>query len=145
MTSALTVRPAAADRHQADRTHAGPATRWAGAFLLLVTAGVHLPLVPDHLREAPYIGIAFIVLAVASVGLAVTLVTRDSDAVWAGAAVASLLALVAFVLSRTVGLPQIGDDVGNWTEPLGYPALAAEALTVVLAAARLAGSRRESR
>jgi hypothetical protein len=28
-------------------------------------------------------------------------------------------AIVAFVISRTVGLARGADDIGNWTEPLG--------------------------
>jgi hypothetical protein len=40
---------------------------------------------------------------------------------------------VGFLASRTVGLPQIGDDVGNWTEPLGFPAVLSEVLMVALA------------
>jgi hypothetical protein len=114
-----------------------PPWRWLTALLLLVNAGVHIPLVPEHLDEAPYIGVLFILLSVACIVLAVVIVVVDTTWVWAASGTISLLALVAFVLSRTVGLPQIGDDVGNWTDPLGFPALASEALTVALAAGAL--------
>jgi hypothetical protein len=114
-----------------------PPWRWLTALLLLVNAGVHIPLVPEHLDEAPYIGVLFILLSVACIVLAVVIVVVDTTWVWAASGTISLLALVTFVLSRTVGLPQIGDDVGNWTDPLGFPALASEALTVALAAGAL--------
>ena len=114
--------------------------RWAGAALLLVTAGTHVPLVPEHLEEAPYVGVLFIVLSVASLVLAVLLVRWDTPLVWAASGVMTLLALVAFFASRTVGLPEIGDDIGNWSEPLGYPAVAVEAL-VTAAAAIVLGNR----
>jgi hypothetical protein len=114
-----------------------PPWRWLTALLLLVNAGVHIPLVPEHLDEAPYIGVLFILLSVACIVLAAVIVVVDTTWVWAASGTISLLALVAFVLSRTVGLPQIGDDVGNWTDPLGFPALASEALTVALAAGAL--------
>ena len=52
-----------------------------------------------------------------------------------------LLAVTAFLASRTVGLPQLADDVGNWTEPLGFPALVSESLVVALAAAHLTRAR----
>ncbi|HEY6932248.1 MAG TPA: hypothetical protein VI452_02520 [Marmoricola sp.] len=107
--------------------------RWAAALTLLVTAGTHIPLIPEHLEEAPYVGALFIALSLVSSILAVAVVVRDVPAVWAISGTVTLLALVAFLVSRTVGLPQIGDDIGNWTEPLGYPALAAELATVVLA------------
>jgi hypothetical protein len=54
-----------------------------------------------------------------------------------------MAALVAYVLSRTIGLPQIRDDVGNWTEPWGIAAVAVESLLLVLSLAVLLGSRRE--
>ena len=60
-------------------------------------------------------------------------VVADTTLVWVASAVVTALALAGFLLSRTVGLPQIGDDIGNWTEPLGFPAVGAEALVVVLA------------
>ncbi len=38
---------------------------------------------------------------------------------------------------RTIGLPQIGDDIGNWGEPLGIVAIIAEATMLITAAPRL--------
>ncbi|MGH3502262.1 MAG: hypothetical protein ACRDQA_15455, partial [Nocardioidaceae bacterium] len=40
--------------------------------------------------------------------------------------------------SRSAGLPQIGDDIGNWAEPLGMVAIVAEAITFLAAAGVLA-------
>lgn len=108
--------------------------RWVVAALLMVTAAVHVPLVPMHLKEAPYVGVLFIVLAVVCVVLAVTVVLHDSTMVWELSGAVTLLALVAFLASRTVGLPQIADDIGNWSEPLGFPAIAAELLATLVAA-----------
>jgi ATP phosphoribosyltransferase len=39
--------------------------------MLLSTAGTHIPLVPMHLEEAPYIGVLFILLSAVSIVLAV--------------------------------------------------------------------------
>jgi len=117
------------------------AWRWPAAALLLVVAAVHVPLVGDHLEEAPYVGVLFILLATACVLLAVAVLVADAPVVWAACAAVSVLALVAFVASRTVGLPLLGDDVGNWTEPLGYPAVAAEASCAVVAITVLRRSR----
>ncbi|NYD42669.1 hypothetical protein [Nocardioides panaciterrulae] len=111
--------------------------RWPAAALLVVVAAVHVPLVPDHLEEAPYVGVLFLALAVVSVVLAALLVTRDTRLVWAASGLVTLLALLAFVASRTAGLPELGDDVGNWTEPLGFPAVAAEAAVSIIAARTL--------
>jgi hypothetical protein len=111
--------------------------RWVASVLLLATAATHVPLVPEHLEEAPYLGMLFVVLSAASLALAVLVVVADTPAVWAVTAGMTLLAVIGFLASRTVGLPMIGDDVGNWTEPLGLPALAAESLAFLAAVAVL--------
>lgn len=108
--------------------------RWWTVALLLVTAVVHVPLVPEHLEEAPYIGVLFVVLSIACVALSVLLVLADTPAVWAATAVVTVLAVGAFLLSRTVGLPALAHDVGNWTEPLGFPAVLAEMVAALVAA-----------
>lgn len=110
-----------------------PLRMWTAALLLL-TAVVHLPLVPEHLAEAPYIGVLFITLATSCVVLAGLLLVADNRAVWAATGAVTLLAVVGFLLSRTVGLPELADEVGNWTEPLGLPALLAETATVLVTA-----------
>ena len=64
---------------------------------------------------------------------------RESDPrAWAAAALLPLGAALAFVVSRTVGLPQGADDIGNWTEPLGLASLFVEGCLVVLSARVLA-------
>src|SRR5689334_8267602 len=95
--------------------------RWPAALLLLVTAGVHVPLIPEHLEEAPYVGWLFVALTVVSVVLAVVLVRRDTSLAWLACGVVTTLAVLAFLASRTVGLPELSDDIGNWSEPLGVP------------------------
>ena len=107
--------------------------RWIGALMLLITAGTHVPLIPEHLEEAPYVGVLFILLTVVSLVFAVLLVGWDSPAVWTTSGALTLLAVLAFLVSRTIGMPQLGDDIGNWTEPLGFPAVAAELLATLLA------------
>jgi hypothetical protein len=119
--------------------------RWPAAVLLLVTAGTHVPLVPEHLEEAPYVGVLFIALVIVSVVVAVLVLVRDTPVVWAVAGLVTLLAVLGFLVSRTVGLPQIGDDIGNWTEPLGYPAVASEVLVTALAALELTRRRHPNR
>jgi hypothetical protein len=112
-------------------------SQWCASVLMLIAAGAHVPLIQDHLDEAPYIGWSFIALTIVCVTLAVIIVVVDHPSVWAIAHLTCLAAVVAFLASRTVGLPQIGDDVGNWAEPLGFPAVASEVLMVLLASAHL--------
>lgn len=65
-------------------------------------------------------------LTVAGFLLSELLLISDSHAVWVSTAVVSVLALLGYLLSRTVGLPQIHDDIGNWTEALGWVATTGE-------------------
>ncbi len=119
--------------------------RWPVTVFLLANAAIHIDLAPMHLIEAPYIGMLFIALSVACIILAVLLAFLDNAMVWATAGAVSLLALIAFLVSRTAGLPQIGDDIGNWTAPLGYPTVAVEVLTVTIAIAVLRPRRLPAR
>ncbi len=113
------------------------ATHWGSSSLLLVAAATHVPLVAEHLEEAPYVGVLFLALIVTCTALAVLLLVHESRSAWWLSGVVCLLAVMAFLASRTVGLPQLADDVGLWTEPMGVPALVSETLVVALAAAHL--------
>ena len=116
-------------------------SQWCASFLLLVAAGTHIPLIQAHLEEAPYVGWLFIALSVVCIALAVVILFVDNVGVWAISGAVCFAAVVAFLASRTVGLPQIGDDVGNWTDPLGIPAVASEVLMVALAWLHVRNSR----
>jgi hypothetical protein len=98
---------------------------------LTATAGIHSALVPDHLREAPYAGGLFIALSAASLLVAILLVARGDRLAWATGGALALAAMLAYAASRSVGLPSLGDDVGDWLNPLGVAALLCE-LTVAL-------------
>ncbi|MFE4858417.1 hypothetical protein [Streptomyces sp. NPDC056670] len=115
--------------------------RFPAALLLAVAGAVHVPVIPQHLQEAPYIGALFIVLTALCLGLALVLPRYDTSTVWAASGVITAVAVLAYALSRTVGLPQIGDDIGNWTDPLGLAAIASEGLTAALAATALTQQR----
>src|SRR3954451_11504183 len=93
----------------------------------LVATATHVPITRDHLEEAPYIGFMFVLLEAAGVALAGLLMRREDRRLYASCSALGGLAILAYVLSRSIGLPQIRDDVGNWAEPLGIVAIAAEA------------------
>lgn len=111
--------------------------RIPAAALSLVAGLAHIPVTPAHLDEAPYIGLLFLLVTIAFVLGTAALLVSDSLLVWLGVAVASALAVLAYVESRTVGMPMMADDVGNWLEPLGVLSMTTESLVVVLAVIRL--------
>jgi hypothetical protein len=115
------------------------------AVLLAATAGIHIALVPEHLREAPYAGVLFIVLSIAALSLATLLMIRGDLVVWTMSAGLVLSALMAYVASRAIGLPSLDDDVGDWLNPLGVAALLVELGAWLMCSAVLLALRRRDR
>jgi hypothetical protein len=109
-----------------------PTIRWALVALLLVVAAVHVPLISEHLEEAPYMGVAFAVFVAAAFAVATGLALGPSRLGFTVAAGLCACAIVAFLATRLTAFPQISDDVGNWSEPLGIAALATETAVVAL-------------
>src|SRR5438270_8193464 len=104
-----------------------------GALLLVGVAATHI--LEAREEEAKYIVVLFAALAVAALILAALFALgRLTQPVIAAAAGLCGTAIVGYVLSRTVGLPQMADDVGNWTEPFGIAALACEVAFIACAA-----------
>lgn len=132
--------PARADRPAttpatASTTAGAPRSIWrvpaaAGAAAMSVA---HIPILEEHLATAPVVGVGFALLSIAGILLAILLLTADRPVVWAGTGLVALLALAGYLLSRSVGLPTIGDDIGQWTDPLGILALTGEALMLLCA------------
>ena len=119
---------AAPVEHPADRRLTS-----AGAFCLIGIAVAHLIDLPGHIQDSPYIAVLFGLLAAASLGLTF-LLTRGirPDLVWPVAGALALGAIIGYVWSRTIGLPQIEDHVGEWREPVGIAALVFEGTLVAL-------------
>ena len=106
--------------------------RWPVALGLVVAAAAHIPVIPEHLHEAPYMGVAFIAFSCATATLAVVTATRPRPATFGLAGVVCGAAVIAYVLTRLIAFPELGDDVGNWSEPLGLVSITTEALVVML-------------
>jgi hypothetical protein len=119
-------------------SQSGSIWRWPAAAALSATAAIHMTLVPEHLHEAPYAGGLFIALSVAALAAAMLLSATDDERVWVGAGAISLGAVLAYFISRSVGLPSMSDDIGNWGNPLGLAAVACEMLVLISWTARSA-------
>jgi hypothetical protein len=108
----------------------------AGAGALLGIAAVHLLDLSGKFAEVPYLGVAYVGLIAGTLGAAGMLLRGDRRGWRLGGALA-LATIIAFVLSRTTGLPGATDDIVNWSEPLGVSSLLGEAAVVLLAALSL--------
>jgi hypothetical protein len=111
-------------------------TRIAAATLAVAVSVIH---VKDQggltaLRDPAYLGQGYRLLEVAGVLVALLLLAAPSIPAWLLAGGVALGPLVGFTLTRTVGLPQATDDVGNWGEPLAIAAASVEValLAIVL-------------
>ncbi|MGN6414851.1 hypothetical protein [Flexivirga sp.] len=105
----------------------------------LVAACAHVPVIAPHLDEAPYMGALFIVLTVACVVLAATLLVHDAPRVYALSVLTCGLAVIGYAATRIVAFPMLADDVGNWFEPLGVVSVISESVVVVASVVALRG------
>jgi hypothetical protein len=97
---------------------------------------IHVLDAPGHFAgPASYIGWMYVALIIGCLGVAGALIRNSDGRAWTAAALVAVGPIVAFLLSRTVGLPASSDDIGNWAEPLGMASLFVEGSVVALSAA----------
>ena len=116
----------------------------AAAALALAISWIH---VMDQggllgLKDPAYLGWSYRSLEVAAVVCAVLLLTGRRRLGWLLALGVSAGPLTAIILSRSVGLPNATDDIGNWFETLGVAAMVVEASLIVISVTALATSVR---
>ena len=115
----------------------GAIARTLAVVGLAGVALIHLLDAHDTFVASAYKGWLYVGLIVGCLWAASVLARRSDPRAWLGTLLLSLGAIVAFVFSRTVGLPSGADDIGNWWEPLGLASLFVEGALVVLAGAIL--------
>jgi hypothetical protein len=112
----------------------------ARAIAVVGLAGValiHLLDTPGTFADAPYRGWLYLALISGCVLTAAALIRSGDPRAWAAAALLAGGATLAYVVSRTIGLPQGADDIGNWSEPLGIASLFVEGGLIALCWERL--------
>ncbi|MEV4611379.1 hypothetical protein AB0K43_02085 [Kitasatospora sp. NPDC049258] len=129
------ARPATASGERRIARRLRSPLRRPAAVALLTAAAAHLPLVLPHWRSAPYLGALAALLIGLCLLLAVQLVRRDTVVVWCSTAAVGATAVAGYFLTHRYLLPAAAAEVGRWQGRLGPLALAAELVTVVLAAA----------
>lgn len=111
------------------------AVRLVGALLALAVAAVH---VADQggvtsMASPAWIGWGYRLIEVGAVLTALMLlVARPAWLGWAAGILLGAGPFVAYITSRTVGLPGDSEDVGNWGYWVGTVSLVVEAALVVL-------------
>jgi hypothetical protein len=134
--ASLTHRRTPDPTDRVDRSLLSP-WRWVAVTAMLAAGAAHLPVIPEHLREAPYLGIAFVAFALACAVGAFLLVHADTRARYACNGVMCVAGVLAYAATRLVAFPQLADDVGNWGEPWGVVAVGTETVCALACAAAL--------
>ena len=106
------------------------ARRSAIALGLAGVAAVHVLDLPSKWEEVKYLGVAYLLVIIASVFLIERVISHGTKLDFLGAAAVSASVIVGFVINRTVGMPGAMDDIGNWLEPLGLLSLVVEAFVL---------------
>ncbi len=111
--------------------------RAVAVVALTGVALIHVLDAPGTFQSAPYKGWLYVTLIVGSLATAAALIRSSDRRAWAAAAALPAGSAIAFIVSRTIGLPQGADDIGNWTESLGLSSLFVEGALIALAGAVL--------
>ncbi len=122
----------------------GRAAATPAAIALIAVTIIHLIDGRSSLSDVPYIGVLELALAATCMPLALLLLMRPTIVLWRSVLVVTGAAMLAFVLSRSVGLPGSTDDIGNWSQTLGVLSLVTELACVGIAASVLRGVRLRS-
>ncbi len=108
--------------------------RTMGALALIALAVIHVVDLPGTLGPTPLVGIGYLGIIVAALGVGGVMITRSHWLVWAAAAAVAVSAMGGYILTRALPGGFLGDhgDVGNWRCPLGITALSVETLIILL-------------
>jgi hypothetical protein len=129
------------DNDAMEVTHAHIRDVVARAAVVVGLAGIALIHLLDSIgkfKETPYVAWLYVALMVGALVAGALLIVSRSKIGFAAAATLAAAAIAGYVVSRTVGLPNATDDIGNWTEPLGLAALFVEGCVVAVSVPALA-------
>ncbi len=110
--------------------------RATGILLLMAIGVIHLVQLVPTFRSTPLLGLAFVALIVASVGVGARLVHAglSGTRLWLPALALGVGAIAGYAFTRVMSTPLDNQDVGNWSCMLGMAALYVEGTLVVLSA-----------
>ena len=123
----------------AGAAHHDSVSRAVGAVGLFGIALIHFIDLFDKFKETPYLGVLYVALIIGCLVAARRLILIGDSTAWLLAGGLAALTLLAYTVSRSIGLPASTDDIGNWTEPLGLASLFVEGLVVAASVTALSG------
>jgi hypothetical protein len=106
--------------------------KWLAIAAILGTGLIHVVEAQDAFGDATYKGLLFVGNGVGALAAAIG-IYRDQRALgWLLGLVVAGGAILAYVASRTVGLPGLPAEPDAWLEPMGVASLLCEAIFVIL-------------
>jgi hypothetical protein len=108
--------------------------RAMGALALIALAVIHVVDLPGTLGPDRLVGIGYLGIIAAALGVSGGMIARSHWLVWAAAGAVAVSAMGGYVLTRALPGGFLGDhgDVGNWRCPLGIAALSVESVIILL-------------
>lgn len=110
-----------------------PWRHWPGLLLLAGVAWIHFKDIPDKMGETAYLGWLYILLVVGCAAAGAWLMSERWRWGYLLGSLISAGAIIFYVLTRSIGLPNARGDIGNWAEPAGIVSLVLEAAFIGMA------------
>jgi hypothetical protein len=117
-------------------TAPSPTLKWLAVAAILGTGFIHFAEARDAFGEATYKGLLFVANGIGTLVAAFGLYRNQRELGWVLGLVIAAGAFLAYVASRTVGLPGLPAEPDAWLEPLGVASLVCEGLFIILFAWR---------
>jgi hypothetical protein len=113
-------------------TAPSPALKWLAIAAILGAGLIHAVEARDAFGDATYKGLLFVANGVGALVAAVGVYRNQRTLGWILGIVVAGGAFLAYVASRTIGLPGLPAEPDAWLEPMGVASLVCEGLFVVL-------------
>jgi hypothetical protein len=113
-------------------TTPSPTVKWLAIAAILGTGLIHLLEARDAFGEATYKGVLFVANGAGALVAAFGIYRNQQAMGWLLGLLVTGGALLAYVASRTVGLPGLPAEPAAWLEPIGVASLVCESLFVIL-------------
>lgn len=113
-------------------TAPSPTLKWLAIAAILGTGLIHVVEAQDAFGDATYKGLLFVANGVGALVAAFGVYSNRRALGWVLGLLVAGGAFLAYVASRTIGLPGLPAESDAWLEPMGVASLVCEGLFIVL-------------
>ena len=109
-----------------------PTVKWLAIAAILATGIIHFVEAPESFGDARYKGVLFVANGLGALVAAFAIYRDRRGMGWLLGLLVAGGAFLAYIASRTIGLPGLAAEPDAWLEPMGVASLVCEGLFVVL-------------